>query len=122
MCTTDAHTLILFWSTEMELLVHFRTHTMKRTSSTLYFSYPENTDHALLYDTSGIYKFSTYDNPGVIDQYDIPDLQSLSEEELFQLMCVWEHTITVEQMLVLQEYLKDCVENGDREHDITIEV
>ena len=106
----------------MELLVQFRNRTEKRSASTLYFTYPENTDHALRYDTSGIYKFSTYDMSGVIDQYDLPDLQSLSEEELFQLMCVWEHTLTIDQLIVLQEYVKDCVDNGDREHDITIEV
>lgn len=106
----------------MKLLVQFRIHTAKRSASTLYFTYPTYTDHALRYNTSGIYKFSTYDISGIIGQYDIPDLQSLSEEELFQLMCVWDHTLTIDQMIVLQKYVKDCVENGDREHDITIEV
>lgn len=106
----------------MKVLVQYRIHTVLQPSRTLYFSYPEDTDHALRYYTTGKYKLDTYSFSGVIEQYDVPDLQSLSEEELFQLMCVWEHTLTIDQLIVLQNYVKDCVENGDREHDIRIEV
>lgn len=121
MCTTDAHTLILFWSTDMELYIQYRRHHTPL-EFTLFFAHPEHFDHALTYNPTHGYLYNTYDFSGVIENYVLPDYQSAPEEELFQLMCVWDHKITLDQMIVLQNHLKYCINSNKENHDDRIEL
>lgn len=90
---------------------------------TLYFTHPDNFDHCLVIkDGSTNFRYNTYNEKGDVQRYSLPDLQSLLEEELFQLMCVWEHPITIDQMIVLQKHLKYCVNSNKKDHDDKIEV
>ena len=106
----------------MELYIQYRRYSGEEHASTMYFTYPPDVDHALTYDRERGYLHSTYTSQGVMEQHDIVDFQNISEEELFQLMCVWDSAITIDQMIALQKHLKYCIRTNKDNHDDRIEV
>lgn len=99
----------------MYIDMQFRTHFYESYNEyVVYFGLPGNVDHALFARSDKeLYKYSMLDEFSTIDvRYGLQDLTTCTEEELFQLSCVWDYPVSMEFMMQVQDYLKKCISSG----------
>lgn len=105
----------------MEIYVMYR-RKMYNDFYTLYFTFPETVDHSLsISDRVNYFKYCIYENNN-LEEYEVPDLSTLTEEQYFQLECVWEHSISTDIMSKMQELLKHNISTGKSHYDDNIKI
>lgn len=105
----------------MKILIRYRNWGNIDGEHCIYFTHPHNVEHSMTLKDDAFH-YSMFDELDDIYEYRVPDFTVLQEEEIFQLLTVWEHRISLDFMMKLQEVLKDHKQRNVQDYEAQVQL